>query len=242
MTNYDYIAEWYDQSVRAGTLLHDIVEPILFDLVGDVRGLRICDLACGQGTTARKLAQRGANVVGVDVSAKLLAIAQREEQHEPRGITYIHDDAQTLTTLNDATFDGVLCNMALMDIPDMDAVFQQVCRILYPSGLFVCSITHPCFQTPKSQWITTEQGSVSRAVQDYFEEGFWRSDNVNGVRGQVGAYHRTLSTYINSLANARFMIERIVEPQVTGQLVERVPGYKEVPVAMMFACRNTVGV
>ena len=89
-----------------------------------------------------------------------------------------------------------------------------------------------------SQWITTEQGSVSRAVQAYFEEGFWRSDNIHGVRGHVGAYHRTLSTYINGLANAGFKIERVVEPQATGQLAERVPGYKEVPVAMMFACKK----
>ncbi len=227
MSDYDQIAEWYDQSVRAGSLSHDFVEPILFDLMSNVRGIRICDLACGQGTTARKLAQRGAIVVGVNLSAKLLKIAQYEEQRKPLGVTYIHDAAQTLITLNDATFDGVLCNMALMDIPDIEAVFQQVRRILSPSGWFVCAIVHPCFPTPKSWWVTDEQGRIGRAVQDYFEEGFWRSDNVNGVRGQVGAYHRTLSTYINSLADAGFMLTHIVEPQATGQLAERVPGYKE---------------
>ncbi len=79
MSDYDQIAEWYDQSVRTGSLSHDFVEPILFDLMSNVRGIRICDLACGQGTTARKLAQRGAIVVGVDLSAKLLKIAQDNE-------------------------------------------------------------------------------------------------------------------------------------------------------------------
>lgn len=238
MGSYDSIAAWYDQSVRAGSLIHDLVEPIFFDLMGDVRGLRICDLACGQGITTRQVAQRGAIVVGVDLSTKLLEIAQYEEQHNPLGITYIHDDAQTLTTLNDTIFDGVLCNMSLMDIPDIQAMLQQVWRIVRPTGWFICAITHPCFQTPKSYWITDEQGQMSRAVQDYFKEGFWRSDNVNGVRGQVGAYHRTLSTYINSLSDAGFMPTYVVEPQATGKLVERVPGYKEVPVAMIFACKK----
>jgi len=184
------------------------------------------------------VAQRGATVVGVDLSTKLLAIAQHEEQHNPLGITYILDDAQTLATLNDAPFDGVLCNMSLMDISDIQAVLQQVRRIVRPTGWFIYAITHPCFQTPKSWWITDEQGSISRAVSSYFEEGFWRSNNVNGVRGRVGAYHRTLSTYINSLSEAGFMLTSVIEPQASDQIAEHVPGYKEVPVAMIFACKK----
>jgi hypothetical protein len=45
-------------------------------------------------------------------------------------------------------------------------------------------------------------GTVWRAVRGYFQEVFWRSDNRSGVRGQVGAYHHTLSTYINRLVEA----------------------------------------
>ena len=61
---YDEIAAWYDNTVREGSLLHDLVLPTLFDLIGNVEGLRICDLACGQGVVARHLAKNGAVVVG----------------------------------------------------------------------------------------------------------------------------------------------------------------------------------
>jgi 2-polyprenyl-3-methyl-5-hydroxy-6-metoxy-1,4-benzoquinol methylase len=76
------------------------VLPALFDLIGNVEGLRVCEPACGQGVVARHLAKSGAAVVGVDISGKLLDIAQRYETEELPSIVYRHDDAQTLATLS----------------------------------------------------------------------------------------------------------------------------------------------
>src|SRR5207245_10105101 len=95
--------------------INDIL-PGLFDLIGNIAGLHICDLACGQGIVTRQLAQRGATVVGVDISQKMLEFAQRHA--EPLDIVYLHDDAKTLTSVEEATFDGAICNLALMDIAD----------------------------------------------------------------------------------------------------------------------------
>ena len=236
VTAYDEIAEWYDNTVREGSLLHDLVLPTLFDLIGNVEGLRICDLACGQGVVARHLAKSGAAVVGVDTSARLLDIAQRYEAEKPLGIVYQHDDAQTLATLPDAAFDGVVCNMALMDIPDVAATFRTVSRILRPKGWFVFSITHPCFQTPTSTWMDEADGTVWRAVRGYFQEVFWRSDNRSGVRGQVGAYHRMLSTYVNALVETGLCLERLCEPRASGHVAGRMPGYGEVPAVLVARC------
>ena len=235
---YDEIAEWYDDSVNAGSLLHDLVLPTLVDLIGNVEGLRICDLACGQGVVARHLAKSGAAVVGVDTSARLLDIAQRYEAEGPLGIVYRHDDAQRLATLPDAAFDGVVCSMALMDIPDVAATFRAVQRILRSNGWFVFSITHPCFQTPTSTWTEKADGTVWREVRGYFREVFWRSNNRSGVRGQVGAYHRMLSTYVNGLVEAGLCLERLCEPRASGHIAERVPGYGEVPAILVVRCRK----
>ncbi len=237
-SSYDQIAPWYDESVRNGSLFHDLFVPGIFTLLGDIAGQHICDLACGQGALTRQLAQKGTTVVGIDLSLQLLQIARQNETQEPLGIMYLHDDAQVLHAVADASFDGVLCNVALMDIPDLAATFRAIQRILRPAGWFVCSITHPCFQTPLSSWIGEQDGAMSRAVRGYFEEKFWRSDNPHGVRGQVGAYHRTLSTYINTLVAAGLAIERIVEPQATGVIARRVPGSKEVPAMLLIRCRK----
>jgi cyclopropane fatty-acyl-phospholipid synthase-like methyltransferase len=53
-------------------------------LMGEVNGLRLCDFGCGQGRVARYLADQGAEVVGVDVSAAMLEIARRYEAAERR--------------------------------------------------------------------------------------------------------------------------------------------------------------
>ncbi len=238
---YDAIAEWYDTAVRAGSLIHDLVLPTIWDMIGSIDGQRICDLACGQGIVSRQLAMRGAVVTGVDISARLLDIARRDEDTDPLGIAYQQDDAQELGTLPDASVDGVVCNMALMDIPDVEATFRAVQRILQPAGWFVFSITHPCFQTPASHWIEDADGTISRAVRAYFAEGLWHSDNPTGVRGQVGAYHRTLATYIGALTAAALFVEHIREPRATGNIADQAPGYREIPAVLVARCHIGAG-
>jgi ubiquinone/menaquinone biosynthesis C-methylase UbiE len=211
---YDQIAEWYDGVIGAGLPLGGA--PLLA-LTGDVAGQRLCDLACGQGVIARELTRRGAQVVGTDLSGRLLTIARRYEQAEPRGIAYLRADAQALGAVRDAVFDGVVCSLALMDIPDLGATARTVARVLRPGSWFVFSITHPCFQGPASRGIEVfqEDGTPVREASGYFKEGFWRSDYAQGVRGQVGAHHRTLSTYLNSMTEAGLILERVVEPPAT---------------------------
>jgi SAM-dependent methyltransferase len=229
---YDAIAEWYDQTVRATSFAGDVVLPTLLELVGNVSGQSICDLGCGQGRLARFLAQRGAQVVGVDVSRELIALAQRDEAAEPLGIQYLVDDAMHLTTLAEGEFNGIVCNLALMDIPDIVAVWHM----LRLQGWFVFSLTHPCFESPHAEWQSLDDGTVCRVIRTYFEEGFWRSSNPKGVRGRVGAHHRMLSTYVNALVETGFQIEQLVEPRPTQEATLRVPGYAVAPAFMVIRC------
>jgi 2-polyprenyl-3-methyl-5-hydroxy-6-metoxy-1,4-benzoquinol methylase len=226
---YDEIADWYDACIRAGDSLADRVAQWALEQSGDVAGQQICDLACGQGLMARYLARRGGRVTGIDLSEKLLEAARRYEAAEPLGIGYQRGDAQSLTHTPDAVFDGMVCHLALMDIPDLAATFRAVYRVLRPEGWFVFSITHPCFQMPTwgppDQEFVTEGSEASR----YFREGFWRSDYPHGVRGKVGAYHRTLSTYLNTLSDASFVLERLIEPQESGEAGDRLCAEGGVP-------------
>lgn len=210
---YDAIAEWYDQTVRTTDPVSEMILQALLALTEHVDGQQICDLACGQGRLSRLLARQHAQVTGIDLSPKLIEIAQRDEALEPLGIRYLVDDAMVLRALEKETFDGVICNMALMDISDLNAVYKVVWRILRPHGWFIFSMTHPCFSAPHAEWRTAEDGTVSRVVHTYFPEVFWRSTYAQGVRGQVGAYHRMLSTYINTLVQNRFQVEQLIEPK-----------------------------
>lgn len=239
---YDEIAEWYDRWLGTHAMPDDPYFPAAEALMGALAGQRICDLACGQGRVARYLADRGAQVVGVDLSAKLLAIARHHEASEPRGITYLHADARRLNGVADASFDGVLCFMALMDIAELDPALQSVARVLRPGGWFVFAILHPCYHTAESGEIETPEGAL-RTVGRYFEEGYWRSDTRTGPPGKVGAYHRTLSTYVNALAEAGLTLERLREPRAPASLPDAPaftsrPVWAEVPAVLVARCRK----
>jgi 2-polyprenyl-3-methyl-5-hydroxy-6-metoxy-1,4-benzoquinol methylase len=232
---YDAIAAWYDAWADRGSMADDPYYPAVEALLGDVSGLRICNLACGQGRVARHLADRGARVVGVDLSVELLAIARRHEAETPRGIDYRHADARSLDGIADGTFDGVLCFMALMDIADLPPTLASVARVLTPGGWFIFALLHPCYNPPPSGEIETPAG-LARTVRGYFDEGYWRSDARTGPPGKVGAYHRTLSTYVNALTDAGLMLERVCEPRATDEVAARRPVWAEVPAVLVARC------
>jgi ubiquinone/menaquinone biosynthesis C-methylase UbiE len=237
---YDAIAAWYDAQLETGKLFHALILPAVFELIGPVEGHHICDLACGQGIVARQLAQQRALVVGVDISAALLALAHRYETGTQPAVTYRHGDAQTCRGVANASFDGVVCNMALMDIPALQATCRTVARILKPHGWFVFSIIHPCYELvmQRPRLVKDEPDGVSHEVWSYFVEGAWQSSNPEGVRGKVVAYHRTLSTYLNALVQAGLHVERVLEPQASGAFAVQRPDLQDVPAILAVRARR----
>jgi len=233
---YDEIAEWYDGWLGPDKARDDFLRAVE-ELMGEVAGLRVLDLACGQGRVARRLADLGARVTGVDLSTKLLEIARWHEAEAPRWIDYRHGDAHTLKGVTDGAFDGVLCYMALMDIPDLDAALHSAARVLRPGGWLLLAIIHPCYNPPPSGELATPEGWV-RTVRGYWEEGYWRSETRTGPPGKVGSYHRTLSTYVDALTDAGFVLERMREPRATGRSAELRPVWAEVPATLAVRCRK----
>ncbi len=205
---YDEVADAYSRALDpegAG-----LVDPVLTELVGDVAGREVLSLACGQGQDARLLAQLGATVTGVDLSEEMLRHAQRHEARERRGIAYVRGNAQELAAFADRSFDGVVCHMALMDIPDLAAATASVARVLRPSGWFVFSIVHPCYD-----------GHVA-IVTDYLLDHRYRK-LVPPDWLPAHAYHRPLGTYVGELAGAGFRLERLVEPRGPAAVGNGVP-------------------
>lgn len=239
--SYDDIAEWYDQYVRDKPIYREMVLPNLLALVGNVAGEAVCDLACGQGWVARELARRGARVIGLDLAPNLLGLARRYEEQEPLGIVYLQGDAQDAEPLADHAFTGCVCVMALINIPDLRATLRTVRRILQPGGWFVFAIPHPCFQTPHAEWVPRPDPAhpIGKIVTGYFDERQWFSANPNGVRSRVGDEHRMLSTYLNALADAGFVLERTLEPGPSAAHAAQVPGSREVPTILLIRARRS---
>jgi SAM-dependent methyltransferase len=230
VARYDEIADLYDTVV--GDELGDPAASALLDLLPDLRGLRVLDLACGQGRLSRALARRGAVVVGLDISTALLEKARSLERAEPLGISYVEADATSSDALAGETFDDIVCHFGLSDIDDLDAGTANISRLLRPGGSFVFSILHPCFpgwgDDAPSSWPTG---------RSYFTEGWWLAGN-SGFRGRVGANHRMLATYLNHLVEHGLAIERLAEPRPKGEWVRAKPSEDLVPVFLVVRCRR----
>lgn len=211
---YDRVTDWYVGFARSWAA---DARPFL---PRDVSGLRVLDMACGLGELSRHLAGQGAAVTAVDISANMLARARDLEAEQPLGIRYLVGDLTATDWWDGEPFDAAVCNMALMDVDDLDAAMATAARVVAPGGWFSFSLLHPCFPGLRSD--TSEQLSSWPPEQGYAAEGWWTT-NGDGVRGRVGAHHRMLSTYLNATLRAGFELEEFFEPasQVPRFLVVR---------------------
>ena len=173
-------------------------------------------------------------MTGTDASEAMITLARRHPDPTGCEITYVVDDAQQLTKFSDGAFDGVTCQLGLMDIPDLDATLAAIHRVVQPSGWFVFVIGHPCVLVPDAASAPRPDGREAVSITGYFEERFWRSRHPHGVR-RAGNHHRTLATYLNALVRAGFVLDAVDEPRPSPQLARERPLYAEVP--MFFGAR-----
>lgn len=122
-TQYDEIARAYDRMI--GDLpVRQYIEYTYRRLIGDVRGKSVLDLACGNGFYTRIFKEQGASrVLGVDLSAELIALARGHEAAAPLGVEYQVGDGGTLGKLGD--FDVVTTAFLLNYAPTREALLAM---------------------------------------------------------------------------------------------------------------------
>lgn len=212
MGAYDRWAWAYDDLIRNRNPVVELSYDWVLEVVGEWRGRQVCDLGCGQGELARRMAQRGAIVTAVDHSPAILRVAN--SYCNPSGITYVWGDARDPDTLPKGPFDVVVMNLMLMDVDDFQRVFASAAVLVGAGGAAVWTVMHPCFQSPYSEPLEDEQGRLSHRRVSHYASQWWRSSRPGTLRAALGAYHRTLSDYVNSFVGAGFDIRLMAEPVV----------------------------
>jgi len=135
------------------------------------RATHVVDLGCGEGATTRLLARRGAKVTGIDLSPRMITLAQQEEAREPLHIDYRVASYAARTAFPAERFEAAVSTMALMDSADFAAAARETFRLLKPASPFIFSVLHPCFVTPGIRWLQDENGDQTELiVSRYFDE------------------------------------------------------------------------
>jgi SAM-dependent methyltransferase len=181
--------------------------PSLRALLPDLRGLRVLDLGCGFGWFCRWAGQQGAaQVLGIDVSDKMLARARATTEHP--AITYARADLEQLE-LAPGSFELAYSSLVLHYIVDLNGLLSNVHRALVPGGRLVFSVEHPMFTAPSQPaWSVNEGGRRTWPIDSYLEEG---PRSTNWLAKGVIKQHRTFGTYINMLLGLGFDLSHVEE-------------------------------
>jgi len=143
-TDYDQISELYRRA-KQQPWRHAVEEYSFMRLLGDLRGRRVVDLACGEGFFTRKLKEAGAaSVRGTDISQAMIALARQQESADPLGIEYIVEDARAEGPRLE--HDVVATAWLLVYAhhrEEMDVMCRGLARQLAPGGRLVTLTTNP---------------------------------------------------------------------------------------------------
>lgn len=206
VTDYDEFAEDYD--VKARNSPHNVWydRPALLALLGDVAGLRVLDAGCGSGLYAEELLRRGAEVVAIDRSARLLDIARARVGARVRW--HHHDLTKPLGWLADSSVDHVLCALVIHYLEDPVPTLREFRRVLTGDGSVVLSTHHPA-----GDWVRLG-GSY---FTDEMYEDTWSTGWVMRYR------RRPLQTIFREFAEAGFRVDDLIEPRPAPEMEASFP-------------------
>ena len=213
---YDAIAGAYKDSKQLSFRKY-IEEYTLFETLGDISGVKALDLACGEGFYTRKLKRAGAGeVLGVDVSAEMIRLAEAEERARPAGCRYLHRDAAALVL--DEPVDLVVAMYLLNYARDADELHRFVRAAhgaLKPGGRFVGF---------NDNVLNAPGGTVSYARYGFEKEYtetpsdgdpiVYRFTNDDGTRFEFNNYFLSPGNYHLAFEEAGFAGFHWIDPQL----------------------------
>jgi len=225
---YEKLAEWYAATVDSKPHNAYYERPATLSLLPDVRGKIVLDAGCGPGAYAQLLLDRGAQVVGVDVSPRMVQLARA--RLKDRAEVHLADLGQGLPFMADASFDVVLSPLVLDCIRDQKAVFEEFHRLLRRPGVLVFSQGHPF----ADYLLCKRTGQTESYFATELVEWEW---HVPGEPVSVPWYRRPLSEILNPLIDAGFHLDRVLEPVPTDDFRKADPRrYEELTREPGFIC------
>lgn len=200
-----------------------IEKPALFSLCPSFIGKKVLDLGCGYGENCLEFIRLGARkVVGIDISKNMIAVANDEIQNDK--ITFLEMSMSDLSSIHE-TFDFIISSLAFHYIEDFDALLHQIYQLLNDDGLLIFSQEHPINTAllTDNHWTYDEKGNVLHFnLSNYANPG---KRAVHWIVDDVIKYHRTFSLLTNSVIDAGFTIEKVLEPLPSHETIEQAPAY-----------------
>lgn len=196
-------------------------QPAMVKLLPNLEGKSVLDLGCGYGHNCLDFVNKGAKeVVGVDISEKMLEIARKEAKNEK--IQYFNMSMTEINKLG-KKFDVIYSSLAFHYIEN----FDEFCKIMYSTlnegGYLLFSQEHPIVTATidgKGHFNYENGKRVSYTFSNYNEIG---KRHIKWFIDDVIKYHRTFGSVVTALTNAGFIIDTVCEPLPESWAIEKFP-------------------
>ncbi|MGZ4765383.1 MAG: class I SAM-dependent methyltransferase [Ilumatobacteraceae bacterium] len=176
-----FASEWIARSEQhRDNAREGLLDDWMLQIVGDVAGLKVVDLGCGEGRFCRMLAERGAETLGVDLQATFITYA--EARKGSRELCEV-GDIQHLDGVSCDSFDLAIAYITLVDVPDQRAAIAEAFRVLRPGGRFIVCNVSPMASawSDHGPWHVDDRGVNLHFVLD--DSRTKAHDSLPGVRG-----------------------------------------------------------
>jgi SAM-dependent methyltransferase len=207
---YDRLAPVWATTTDDGPYNGWLERPALRSLVPrPLSGLTVLDVGCGAGAQCRWLLAEGAEVIGIDLSAAM--VAEATARCAGRGRFFQADIAAPLE-LADASVDGITGSLVLHYLRDWQTPLREFARILRPGGWLVLSVGHPFAPAPPGQrggYFDTE------LVSDTWTKA--------GIEVTQHFWRRPLAAMTAEFSAAGFVIDAITEAKPSAEALRRFP-------------------
>ncbi|CAM5796285.1 MULTISPECIES: class I SAM-dependent methyltransferase [Brevibacillus] len=177
-------------------------KPLIREMMGDVSGLSVLDLGCGDARFGIELLEAGcADYLGVEGSHNMVEAAAGNLHGYPAKVVH--------STIEDwpfpaGRFDLVLSRLVLHYIEDLDSLYCRIHQALKPGGRLLFSVEHPVITST----LQTAGQRTNWLVDQYFVNG---PRQQHWMGGTVSKYHRTIEDYFLGLQKAGFTVEQLRE-------------------------------
>lgn len=186
-------------------------------MLPDFKGKRMLDLGCGYGWHSIYAMENGASsVVGIDISQNMLKVAKEKTNFSE--VEYICGAIEDMD-FKEESFDIVLSSLAFHYIKDYKELIEKINKVLKPNGILIFTVEHPVFTAYGTQdWYYDNNKEILHfPVDNYYYEG---KRIANFLGEDVVKYHRTITTYLNTLLINNFNINQIIEPQPSEEMLD----------------------
>jgi SAM-dependent methyltransferase len=214
-------AFWDERMGEGNDFQLKLLAPALEQLLDIRPDMRVLDAACGNGQFSRRMAELGASVDAFDGAPAMIERA-RTKAHADR-ITYHVIDAADRDALRSlgGPYDALVCNMALMDIADIDPLIDVSRELLAPGAPFVFSVQHPCFNSTYSSVVLENstndasglwEATVFLKLAGYKEPRTSYGEAMSGQPALQLYFHRPVEELFGAFFHAGYVLDGLLEP------------------------------